>query len=160
MDLTIAIWCYRKAYAKSGDGNIKQQMGNLYLKTQQWTLALQSFKQAFKSLSSDRGVEALKHARTMAREIYIFSRKSDPETSDKLKYDALQLLLGTMSNHSSHVNNEDINYSSDLFIQLNMFAECWQHLQEYCHFGAQCEPDEKRFELTSKARVENFRKIV
>ena len=91
MDLTIAISCYRSAYAKSGDGNIKQQMGNLYLKTQQWTLALQSFKQAFKSLSSDRGVEALKHARTMAREIYIFSRKSDPETSDKLKYDALQV---------------------------------------------------------------------
>ena len=50
----IAISCYRNAYKSSGDGNIKMQMGNLYLETRQWTLALQSYKQALKDLPPAR----------------------------------------------------------------------------------------------------------
>ena len=58
----IAIWCYRNAYRQSGDGNLKIMIGNLYLKTEQWTLALSSFKEALKYLPPELGNEALKES--------------------------------------------------------------------------------------------------
>ena len=37
------------------------------------------------------------------------------------------------------------------FTKLNMFSDCWHHLQQYCNFDDFCPPSEKRYELTSKA---------
>ena len=47
---------------QSGDGNLKIMIGNLYLKTEQWTLALSSFKEALKYLPPELGNEALKES--------------------------------------------------------------------------------------------------
>ena len=64
-------------------------------------------------------------------ELYVFSKKSDEATAEKMKSDALQLLLNTMTNQSEHVSDEDINYSCDLFIELEQYRQCWEHLQTH-----------------------------
>ena len=44
-------------------------------------------------------------------EMYIFSQKSDATTAEKMKSDALHLLLTTMNNHGQHISEEDVNYT-------------------------------------------------
>ena len=42
-----------------------------------------------------------KQTRTISRAIYDISRKADAALAEKMKKDALNLLLGTMQNHTS-----------------------------------------------------------
>ena len=47
-----------------------------------------------------------KQTRTISRAIYDISRKADAALAEKMKKDALNLLLGTMQNHTSFVSDE------------------------------------------------------
>ena len=100
-----------------------------------------------------------------------------------MKKDALNLLLGTMQNHTSFVSDEgqgftvqdvdwsdfdrtddltrcgpqnpdkDINYCADLYIQLELFEECWAHLQKYCGFGDRCDPTYTKYDFICAAGI-------
>ena len=94
-----------------------------------------------------------KQTRTISRAIYDISRKADSALAEKMKKDALNLLLGTMQNHTSFVSDEDINYCADLYIQLELFEECWTHLQKYCGFGDRCDPTYTKYDFICAAGI-------
>lgn len=146
--------CYRNAYAKNQNGDIKWEIGNLYRKMEQWTLALQSYKSSLKFFPGEKGSEALKNAREFAKQIYDITRSiNDEESVEKMKADALDMLLGTIQRHQSFVQNEDINYAGDLLIELERYTECLEFLETHCGFGAFCSPTETRYDLTCKAAL-------
>ena len=122
--VTIAIMCYRNAYAKSHNGDIKWEIGNLYRKCEQWTLALQSYKNSLRFFPGERGDEALKKAREFARQIYSITRSMNGvEAIERMKMDALEMLKGTIERHEQHVTDEDINYAADLMIELEQYEQ-------------------------------------
>jgi len=85
--------CYRNAYAKSQNGDIKWEIGNLYRKLEQWTLALQSYKNSLRFFPGERGVEALKKAREFSKQIYAVTRTiNDADAVERMKADALDML--------------------------------------------------------------------
>ena len=120
----IAIMCYRNAYAKSHNGDIKWEIGNLYRKLEQWTLALQSYKNSLKFFPGERGIEALKKAREFSKQIYAITRSiNDADAVERMKADALDMLVGTIKRHEDYVRDEDINYAADLFLELERYDQ-------------------------------------
>ena len=54
---------------------------------------------------------------------------------------------------NSFVSDEDINYCADLYIQLELFEDCWTHLQKYCGFGDRCDPTYTKYDFICAAGI-------
>ena len=56
------------------------------------------------------------------------------EGVERMKADALDMLIGTIKRHEEHVTDEDINYAADLFLELERYDQCLTLLEKYCGF--------------------------